>query len=110
MRLASLRALTTAAAQSSRTLFCPRTHVWLRRLECGTAAHVGLTERALDDIGDVDAVDNVTSGIQNGSLMRKRLQAPPKGRKNELDAHLLGELPHVPKQSHSLSGGGRHRA
>ena len=59
MRRAVARLVRTLSTSPLPMLYCSRTHAWVQRLRCGTAVRVGLTERGLDDIGDVEAVEHI---------------------------------------------------
>ena len=59
MRRAVARLVRTLSTSPPPMLYCSRTHAWVQRLRCGTAVRVGLTERGLDDIGDVEAVEHI---------------------------------------------------
>ena len=56
------RALSSASSSTtSPLLYCVRTHTWLQQRSSPRLARIGLTDRALDDIGEVEAVQNLVS-------------------------------------------------
>ena len=64
---AALGSRTCTTLSSSHTLYCVRSHSWLRRVGNSGHVRIGLTERALDDIGEVAGVEyRVANGDRVG--------------------------------------------
>ena len=60
MRRIALRFLSSSTSAEVGVRYCARSHTWMRPL-AGHRVRIGLTERGIDDIGEVDAFERLAS-------------------------------------------------